>query len=70
MFVLPEGVQDHAWLRCIVYGQGSTPIPLVLGQAPRLLHQFKEEEIKGISRITVSPQGKRPSWLGKKIIVS
>ena len=68
VFTLPEGVQDHAWLAdgTLVYGQGSALYTLGSDQAPRLLHQFKEEEIKGISRIAVSPQGKRLALVGEE----
>ena len=68
MFVLPEGVQDHAWLPdgTLVYGQGSALFTVGFDQAPRLLHQFKEEEVKGISRIAVSPQGKRLALVGEE----
>ena len=68
VFILPEGVQDHAWLPdgTLVYGQGSALYTLGSDQAPRLLHQFKEEEIKGISRIAVSPQGKRLALVGEE----
>ena len=68
VFVVPEGVQDHAWLPdgTLLYGQGSTLYTVGSDQAPRLLHQFKEEEIKGISRIAVSPQGKRIALVGEE----
>ena len=68
VFILPEGVQDHAWLAdgTLVYGQGSALYTLGSDQAPRLLHQFKEEEIKGISRIAVSPQGKHLALVGEE----
>ena len=68
VFTLPEGVQDHAWLAdgTLVYGQGSALYTLGSDQAPRLLHQFKEEEIKGISRIAVSPQGKHLALVGEE----
>ena len=70
VFILPEGVQDHAWLPdgTLVYGQGSALFTVSPDQAPRLLHQFKEEEeeVKGISRIAVSPQGKRLALVGEE----
>ena len=68
VFILPEGVQDYAWLAdgTLVYGQGSALFTVGGDQAPRRLHQFKEEEIKGISRIAVSPQGKRLALVGEE----
>ena len=68
VFVLPEGVQDYAWLPdgTLVYGQGSALFTVGSDQAPRLLHQFKEEEIKGISRIAVSPQGNHLALVGEE----
>lgn len=68
VFVLPEGVQDYAWLPdgTLVYGQDSALFTVGSDQIPRLLHQFKEEEIKGISRIAVSPQGKHLALVGEE----
>lgn len=68
VFVLPEGVQDHAWLPdgTLIYGQRNALFTVSSDQAPRLLHQFKDEEIKGISRIAVSPQGKRLALVGEE----
>ena len=68
VFTLPEGVQDYAWLPdgTLVFGQGSTLYTVGSDQATRLLHQFKEEEIKGISRIAVSPQGKLITLVGEE----
>ena len=68
LFVLPEGTQDHAWLPngTLVYGQDSALFTVGSDQIPRLLHQFKEEEIKGISRLAVSPQGKLITLVGEE----
>ena len=67
-FVLPSGVQDHAWLPNgdIVYGQGSTLFRAMPSGTAQELHRFSSTEIKNISRIAISPSGKRIALVGEE----
>ena len=67
-FMLPSGVQDHAWLPngAIVYGQGSTLFSAMPSGTAKVLHRFSSTEIKNITRIALSPSGKRIALVGEE----
>lgn len=68
LVVLPSGVQDMAWLPNgeLLYGKGSVLYSQFLGQAARVWHTFSARSIKNISRVAVSPSGKRIALVGEE----
>lgn len=66
---LPNGIQDILWLPHgqILYGKGSELFGLTPGSPPILLHHFSPKSIQNISRMAISPSGKKIVLVGEEV---
>ena len=63
---LPKGVQDMAWLPSgeMIFGKGSNLYRQFPGNTALLCYSFPVDRIQNISRIALSPSGKRIALVG------
>lgn len=68
LVVLPSGVQDMAWLPSgeLLFGKGSTLYGQFPGKEAVIRNTFPSASIQNISRIAVSPSGKRIALVGEE----
>ena len=67
VFILPQGVQDHAWLPNghLIYGQGHALYSAAPSTEAVLFHQFEAGQIKNISRLAISTRGNHLALVGR-----